>query len=97
MLRRRVLALLADHRGERTRCRSFQERGRQAHATTLLGSVKGQSAAPSVREARRPCAKPYSTAMPFLANSFFAFSFLARRVRPMPRSTLGALVNWILS
>ncbi len=37
--------------------------------------------------------KPYSIAMPFLANSFFAFSFLTRRVRPMPRSTLGALVN----
>jgi hypothetical protein len=35
----------------------------------------------------------YSSAMPFAANSFFAFSFLARCIRPMPRSTLGALVN----
>ena len=26
--------------------------------------------------------------MPFSANSFFAFSFLAKRVSPMPRSTL---------
>ena len=39
----------------------------------------------------------YSAAMPFSANSFFALSFLARCVRPMPRSTLGALVNWMLS
>ena len=39
----------------------------------------------------------YSSAMPFSANSFFAFSFLAKCIRPMPRSTLGALVNWILS
>jgi predicted RNA-binding Zn-ribbon protein involved in translation (DUF1610 family) len=35
----------------------------------------------------------YSRAMPFSANSFFAFSFLAKCIRPMPRSTLGALVN----
>jgi hypothetical protein len=35
----------------------------------------------------------YSGAMPFSANSFFAFSFLAKCIRPMPRSTLGALVN----
>jgi hypothetical protein len=35
--------------------------------------------------------------MPFSANSFFAFSFLAKCVRPIPRSTLGALVNWMLS
>jgi hypothetical protein len=39
----------------------------------------------------------YSGAMPFSANSFFAFSFLAKCDRPMPRSTLGALVNWTLS
>lgn len=37
--------------------------------------------------------KAYSSAMPFAANSFFAFSFLAKCIRPMPRSTLGALVN----
>ena len=41
--------------------------------------------------------KSYSTAMPFLASSFFALSFLARCASPMPRSTLGALVNWMLS
>jgi hypothetical protein len=35
----------------------------------------------------------YSSAMPFSASSFFAFSFLPRCIRPMPRSTLGALVN----
>jgi|SoiMethySBSTD1v2_1073268.scaffolds.fasta_scaffold526017_3 hypothetical protein len=35
----------------------------------------------------------YSSAMPFSANSFFAFSFLAKCIRPMPRRTLGALVN----
>ena len=35
----------------------------------------------------------YSSAMPFSAKSFFAFSFLAKCIRPMPRSTLGALVN----
>src|SRR5580704_17252383 len=40
MLRRRVLALRADHRGARTGCRSFQERRQQAYATTLLSSVK---------------------------------------------------------
>ena len=40
---------------------------------------------------------PNQNAMPFSANSLFAFSFLERCVRPMPRSTLGALVNWILS
>jgi hypothetical protein len=41
--------------------------------------------------------QPCPTAMPFSANSCFACSFLARCVRPMPRSTLGALVNWMLS
>ena len=35
----------------------------------------------------------YSTAMPLSANSFFAFLFLVKSVKPMPRSTLGALVN----
>src|SRR5258708_26406201 len=39
----------------------------------------------------------HSTAMPLAASSFFAVSFLARRVSFMPRRTLGALVNWILS
>src|SRR5271166_2194832 len=43
--------------------------------------------------AHQPCA----TAMPFSASSFLARSFLARWVRPIPRSTLGALVNWTLS
>ena len=42
-------------------------------------------------------AHAYSSAMPFSANSFFAFSFLAKCIRPIPRSTLGALVNWMLS
>ena len=37
------------------------------------------------------------TDMPFWASSFFAFSFLERCVRPIPRSTLGALLNWMLS
>ncbi len=41
--------------------------------------------------------RTYSRAMPFSANSFLAFLFLAKCIRPMPRSTLGALVNWILS
>jgi hypothetical protein len=41
--------------------------------------------------------RAYSRAMPFSANSFLAFSFLVKCIRPMPRSTLGALVNWILS
>jgi len=35
----------------------------------------------------------YSAAMPLSANSFFAFLFLVKCVNPMPRSTLGALVN----
>jgi hypothetical protein len=33
------------------------------------------------------------SAMSFSANSLCAFSFLVKRVKPMPRSTLGALVN----
>ena len=37
--------------------------------------------------------RAYSSAIPFSANSFFAFSFLAKCIRPMPRSTLGALVT----
>jgi hypothetical protein len=37
------------------------------------------------------------TAIPFSASSFIALSFLVKCVNPMPRSTLGALVNWILS
>ena len=36
-------------------------------------------------------------AMPFSASSFSAFLFLASCVSPMPRSTFGALVNWMLS
>ena len=44
-------------------------------------------------EARARSAKFYSGAMPFSASSFFAFSFLAKCVSPMPRSTLGAFVN----
>jgi hypothetical protein len=44
-----------------------------------------------------PSGLTYSSAIPFSANSFFAFSFLAKCIRPMPRSTLGAFVNWILS
>jgi hypothetical protein len=43
--------------------------------------------------ARQAC----SSAMPFSANSFFALSFLVSCVSPMPRSTFGALVNWMLS
>ncbi len=35
----------------------------------------------------------YSSAIPFSANSFFAFLFLAKCISPMPRNTLGALVN----
>jgi len=35
--------------------------------------------------------------MPFRANSFFAFSFLAKCASPIPRSTLGALLNWMFS
>jgi HTH-type transcriptional regulator/antitoxin HigA len=38
-----------------------------------------------------------SGTMPFCANSFFALSFLVRCVRRIPRSTFGALVNWMLS
>jgi hypothetical protein len=41
----------------------------------------------------RDAAKTYSGAMPFSANSFFALSFFIKCVRPMPRRTLGALVN----
>ena len=41
--------------------------------------------------------QPCPTAMPFSASSFFARSFLARCVRPMPRRMFGALVNWMLS
>ena len=37
------------------------------------------------------------TAIPFSASSRFALSFLVSCVRPMPRRTFGALVNWILS
>src|SRR5207245_1390562 len=36
----------------------------------------------------------HSGAMPFSASSFLALSFLAR-LSPMPRCTLGALVNWM--
>ena len=43
------------------------------------------------------CGGDYSTAMPFSASSLRAFSFLVSRESPMPRSTLGALVNWMLS
>jgi hypothetical protein len=38
-----------------------------------------------------------SGAMPLSASSFMAFGFLPRWVSPMPRSTLGALENWMLS
>jgi hypothetical protein len=56
--------------------------------------VAGVTFIPSWRELRAErCGSRYSIAMPFWASSFFAFSFLARRVSPMPRSTLGALVN----
>jgi hypothetical protein len=44
-------------------------------------------------EATAPPGKSYSNAMPFSVSSFFAFSFFAKCVSPMPRSTLGALVN----
>ena len=37
----------------------------------------------------------HSGDMPFSASSFFALSFLAS-FKPMPRCTLGALVNWML-
>jgi hypothetical protein len=53
-----------------------------------MGSVYGPALTAAVSNARS-----YSGAMPFSANSFFAFSFLAKCVSPMPRSTLGALVN----
>jgi hypothetical protein len=43
-----------------------------------------------------PVSRPVQ-AIPLSTNSFFARSFLVRCVRPMPRSTLGALVNWTLS
>ena len=36
----------------------------------------------------------YSDAIPFSANSSLALWFFSRCVRPMPRRTLGALVNW---
>src|SRR5437899_3339579 len=36
----------------------------------------------------------HSGAIPFSASSFFALSFLSR-LSPMPRSTCGALVNWM--
>src|SRR5580704_10424100 len=37
----------------------------------------------------------HSGIMPFSASSFFALAFLSS-LRPMPRMTLGALVNWML-
>jgi hypothetical protein len=37
----------------------------------------------------------YSGAIPFSANSSLALWFFSRCMRPMPRRTLGALVNWI--
>src|SRR6266478_5606481 len=43
-------------------------------------------------EAQLHCA--HSGVMPFSASSFFALSFLAS-LSPMPRCTLGALVNWM--
>src|SRR6266404_6121391 len=45
----------------------------------------------------RPPAARHSGAMPFSVSSLIAFWFFARWVRPMPRSTLAALVNWMLS
>src|SRR5258708_19911074 len=39
--------------------------------------------------------RAHSGIMPFSASSFFALSFLAS-FSPMPRCTLGALVNWML-
>src|SRR5882724_9912861 len=36
-------------------------------------------------------------AMPLSVSSLIAFSFFDRCGNPIPRSTLGALVNWILS
>jgi hypothetical protein len=41
--------------------------------------------------------QPSSDNIPFSANSFFAFSFLERLVRPIPRSTLRVLVYWMFS
>jgi hypothetical protein len=47
----------------------------------------------SLQQETRFLPKRYSNAMPFSASSFLVFSFLAKCVSPMPRSTLGALVN----
>ena len=64
--------------------------GKQWPEKRRVGSIQRNDVALSMYQA-------YSSAMPFSASSFFALSFLPRCIRPMPRSTLGALVNWILS
>ena len=59
----------------------------------LGGSVAHQTGCNRLTSAHQ-----LSTAdMPFAANSCLARSFFSRWVRPIPRSTLGALVNWTLS
>ena len=65
--------------------------------THRRGLKIGDSARYNEKDVARSIYQTYSSAMPLSANSFFAFSFLTRCIRPMPRSTLGALVNWILS
>jgi hypothetical protein len=53
----------------------------------------GESARYNEKDVALSLYQTYSSAMSFSANSFFAFAFLAKCIRPMPRSTLGALVN----
>jgi len=63
-----------------TRRREGKDMGQEPRSTVIHRSLIAEH-------------QPFSSAMPFSASSFFACSFLARCVRPIPRSTLGALVN----
>src|SRR2546423_11596675 len=65
------------------------------HQFQIIAQMRGDVARRMLAADDQADLHTHSGAMPFSVSSFFALAFFSR-LSPMPRMTLGALVNWML-